>query len=287
MLARLMREGVDVGGAGLVVGTSAGGLAAAMLRCGLDAAQMEELAATGCLDVGALHVSLPNPVTGREPSGDGSRHPATLAGLLEARRIPHLTAALAGILPPAGFCLAELARSVDLLHQAYAGRSWPELATWVPATDLASGQRVVFGVHGEPEATIGAAVAATCAVPGLLSPVRVGGRFYVDGGVVSFTNVDLAVTARPRRILVLNPLSTLPILGDSGTRAGVGRLLKIVLDRGLARSVAQARAQGISVQLVTPTPLEAQALGRRLMDFDRGPAILDAVTARPQGVLTW
>ena len=55
------------------------------------------------------------------------------------------------------------------------------------ATDIQSGQEVVFG-----KGNTGAAVRASCAVPGVFRPVRIGDRFYVDGGVVSPVAVDAA-----------------------------------------------------------------------------------------------
>ncbi|MEI7035204.1 patatin-like phospholipase family protein [Fulvimonas yonginensis] len=55
------------------------------------------------------------------------------------------------------------------------------------ATDLASGQRVVF-THGDT----GLAVRASCSVPGVFEPAAIGGRRYVDGGVVSPVPVDAA-----------------------------------------------------------------------------------------------
>jgi NTE family protein len=58
---------------------------------------------------------------------------------------------------------------------------------YVVATDIQSGQEVVFG-----KGNTGAAVRASCAVPGVFRPVRIGDRFYVDGGVVSPVAVDAA-----------------------------------------------------------------------------------------------
>lgn len=53
------------------------------------------------------------------------------------------------------------------------------------ATELETGQRMVFR-HGDT----GQAVRASCSVPGVFEPVAIGGRHYVDGGVVSPVPVD-------------------------------------------------------------------------------------------------
>lgn len=55
------------------------------------------------------------------------------------------------------------------------------------ATDIQSGQETVF-----ERGNTGTAVRASCSIPGIFRPVRVGDRVYVDGGVVSPVAVDAA-----------------------------------------------------------------------------------------------
>jgi NTE family protein len=55
------------------------------------------------------------------------------------------------------------------------------------ATDIASGEEMVFG-----KGNTGSAVRASCAIPGIFQPVRIGDRTYVDGGVLSPVAVDAA-----------------------------------------------------------------------------------------------
>ncbi len=55
------------------------------------------------------------------------------------------------------------------------------------ATDIQTGEEHVF-TSGDA----GAAVRASCAIPGIYPPAPVGGRLYVDGGVVSPVAVDAA-----------------------------------------------------------------------------------------------
>jgi NTE family protein len=55
------------------------------------------------------------------------------------------------------------------------------------ATDVQSGQETVFG-----RGNAGTAVRASCSIPGIFRPVRIGDRVYVDGGVVSPVAVDAA-----------------------------------------------------------------------------------------------
>jgi len=55
------------------------------------------------------------------------------------------------------------------------------------ATEIQSGQEVAFG-----SGNTGMAVRASCSIPGVFRPVRIGDRMYVDGGVVSPVAVDVA-----------------------------------------------------------------------------------------------
>lgn len=278
MVARLIERGQLPPAPDLVVGTSAGSLTAALLRSDLTPNQMRELSVTGELTTADGVVRLPNPLADRVCSSEQVSRKDSVAHTVTDHRPPHLTAMLAGMLPPTGFSLLDLARAVDGLSDRPG--AWPEKPTWIPATDLATGHRAVFGMPGEPITSLGSAVAASCAVPGLLSPVRVGPHYYVDGGVVSFTHVDLAALARPRRLLILNPLARLKILGGQGAKGRFGVLLKRVLERDLARGIAVARQNGTHVVLLEPNELEHEAMGPRLMDFDRGELIAAAVAKR-------
>ncbi len=62
-----------------------------------------------------------------------------------------------------------------------------DIPFYAVATDIQSGREVVFG-----KGNTGAAVRASCSVPGVFRPVKIGDRIYVDGGVVSPVAVDAA-----------------------------------------------------------------------------------------------
>jgi NTE family protein len=55
------------------------------------------------------------------------------------------------------------------------------------AADIQSGKEIVFGTGNT-----GAAVRASCSIPGIFRPVNISGKMYVDGGVVSPVAVDAA-----------------------------------------------------------------------------------------------
>ncbi len=55
------------------------------------------------------------------------------------------------------------------------------------ATDISNGEEVAFA-----KGNTGEAVRASCSVPGVFQPKKIGGKTYVDGGVVSPVAVDVA-----------------------------------------------------------------------------------------------
>ncbi len=77
---------------------------------------------------------------------------------------------------------------------------------YVTATDLDTCERVVFGSDGYDDVPISTAVRASTALPMVYEPVRIGDRDLVDGGLISTTNLDLAVEAGARLVVVVNPL---------------------------------------------------------------------------------
>lgn len=55
------------------------------------------------------------------------------------------------------------------------------------AADIQTGEEIVFA-----SGNTGTAVRASCSIPGIFQPVRIGSRIYVDGGIVSPVAVDAA-----------------------------------------------------------------------------------------------
>jgi len=70
-----------------------------------------------------------------------------------------------------------------------------ERQLFITATDLDTCERVVFGTDGFDDVPISTAVRASTALPMVYEPVKVGDRELVDGGLISTTNLDLAVEA--------------------------------------------------------------------------------------------
>jgi NTE family protein len=148
----------------------------------------------------------------------------------------------------------------------------------VVAVQRRTGRRVVFGRPGSPPAAVADAVAASCAVPWLFAPVRIGDREYVDGGVWSATNLDAAPAGQGTHLLCLNPTA-----GLTGAHSLVG------LARSFARSAVSIEAlalrrRGAVVRTVQPSREVAAAMGADFMNHEPGEQVLAAGYEQGLGV---
>lgn len=98
-----------------------------------------------------------------------------------------------------------------------------ERELYIAATDLDSCERVVLGASGWDDVPISSAVRASTALPMVYRPVEIKGRELVDGGIVSTTNLDIAVEAGAKFIVVVNPI--VPYVNDleQPTKSGQDR----------------------------------------------------------------
>jgi NTE family protein len=205
--------GWDARDADVIVGTSAGSLDGALLRADLSPRDYyahtvgEPLSPQGQ----ALLRHAPPPIGGRSYPWSWSWRPASSGCLIRAARRPwsaRLGMLAAAALPEGAVPL----RPIDvLLRPLFKGHSWPRRPLWISAVRLRDGQRVVFGRdRGLPSVHVAEAVAASCAIPGWFSPVRIGGRRFVDGGAHSFSNGDLLERLDLDLVVVSAPMSAAP-----------------------------------------------------------------------------
>lgn len=254
--------GFDARGCAQYVGTSAGSIVAASLAAGIQPASRlgelpeqpvvstEEQARAGAFDA-ALGAALRLGSTAAAPLASLTLASTAAGGALLRRT------ALRRI--PAGRrSLAALGGAIERAGARWDGR------LRVVAVELESGSRVVFGAPGAPALSVALAVEASCAIPGVFRPVRAGGRSYVDGGVWSPTNMDVAELDPDHSVLCLNPTGSLrPTL--SGLAGTLGPL-----SRGLASAEALAlRHRGASVTIVNPDTASTTAFGANLMEARR------------------
>ena len=98
--------------------------------------------------------------------------------------------------------------------------SFSELACelYLTATDLDTCERVVFGAGDTDDVAISTAVRASGALPMVYSPVKINDRELIDGGMRSTTNLDIAVEAGAKLIVVINPI--VPYINDFSAPSG-------------------------------------------------------------------
>jgi NTE family protein len=78
----------------------------------------------------------------------------------------------------------------NVIAQRLPTHTWPDRVLRVTAIDIATGELVVFDRNSGVDLVD--AVAASCAVPGAWPPVTIGDRRYMDGGIGSTINLDVA-----------------------------------------------------------------------------------------------
>ena len=144
--------------------------------------------------------------------------------------------------------LGRLALEADTVDEAVrrrvietriAGVDWPGDRVVVVAVDAVTGDRRAF--DGSSGVNLVDAVAASCAVPGVWPPVTIDGDRYIDGGIWSLTNADLAVGCH--RVVVLAPLT----------------------DRTLYEELA-GMGPGVRTAVVTPDAASLEAFGTDVLD---------------------
>jgi NTE family protein len=114
--------------------------------------------------------------------------------------------------------VAEAVRR-DVIAQRLPSHDWPDRVLRVTAIDIATGKLVVFNRASGVELVD--AVAASCAVPGAWPPVTIGERRYIDGGIGSAINLDVADDCDAAVVLVPAGVSAQSSFG-AGPAAEVG-----------------------------------------------------------------
>jgi NTE family protein len=287
--ALVTETGWDPMEADRIVGTSAGAMIGAIVSAGVPVWFMVAHSAgetiSGVRDAGGRPASDADRSAGARfrpdglPTWPGSWRLA-LATLQNPRRFPP-AAVTAGWLPR-GFISTEPLK--DTVRRA-AGDGWsPHPGLWIVACDYATGRRVVFGRRGSPEATLADAVAASCAIPSFYRPVEIGGRLYVDGGMWSTSNLDVAGGEELDLVVCLNPTSSLhPTRAWNPIEWGPG-LVRGASGRRLGHEAKKLRAAGTRVVLIQPTDVDLRAMGPNLMSNRRRHATLEVArsTTRTQ-----
>jgi NTE family protein len=252
--------GWDARDAVSIVGTSAGSLVGALLRCGVAPDELADLTNGG--PVSRVHERLQrlHLASETEPPKSarwaGPLRAPTVAGLWRSARHRSGWPAILSMVRPARFDLRQMVGELDRLS----GWGWPDSDLRICAVSTASGRRRVL--DSDAGVYLSTAVAASCAVPGLFAPQRVGGEWLVDGAVHSATNVDVTPFDRVDEVWVIAPMA-----GDVFQHWAMSPLrsrINAALRQELLRVPPEVR-----VRLFQPGPEASAAMGVALMSKDR------------------
>lgn len=234
ILYGLAQAGVDLAAADLVVGTSAGSVVGAQLTSGLLTPQ-------------ELYEHQLGDTAGEAVARLGAGLVARYAVAMVRSRDPQSYRRRVGALALAADTVGEAERR-KVLEARLVSHAWPRRRLVVTAVDALTGELAAF--DRESGAGLVDAVSASCAVPGVWPPVTVDGRRFIDGGIRSATNADLASGCK--RVVILAPMAF-----GSGVVPSP------------AAQAARLREAGAQVLLITPSAQARKAFGRNVLDPSR------------------
>jgi predicted acylesterase/phospholipase RssA len=278
------------------VGTSAGAFVASLCANGVTPEEMMRVVtrqgpqAFRDIDLGDL-LRLNFPGLART----GVRLPLRMASLAR-QLLPQLgqvsfidlVLGLAEVLPSGAYTGAGIERYVSkVLAQDGRSDDFRELEheLYLVATDLDSCERIVFGADGYDDVPISTAVRASGALPMVYAPVKVGDRELIDGGIVSTTNLDIAIEAGAELVIVINPVVPYVSERDEEGLPLDGRAPRRISDRGFSKIGYQAfkllahrrlhelagmweeRYPGVDIVLIEPEPTDELMFETSIMSF--------------------
>lgn len=138
-------------------------------------------------------------------------------------------------IPDNGFLKGERLRDYinSKLQHAPAGK--PKIPFYAVATDIKSGESVVFKTGN-----IGMAVQASCAIPGVFQPARFSGASYVDGGVVKPLPVDVARLYGADIVIAVDISSGIDTVVPTSTMETILKSIQIMYSKMSQPSISQA-----------------------------------------------
>ncbi|MEI7622693.1 MAG: patatin-like phospholipase family protein [Actinomycetes bacterium] len=248
VLDALASAGVDLTTADRIVGTSAGSAVGAQLRTGESLAS---LCARQLVPVGQsaeLQV---------ESSLDGliEQFAACFEGAPDEIEVRRRLGAVA-----LRVATVEESARLAVIESRLSSHEWSDRELLITTVDAFTGEFKVFDRHsGIP---LVSAVAASCAVPGIWPPVTIGETRYIDGGVRSGSNADLAEGCDV--VVIVAPFA-----------GGFGPTVEV--------EAASLREQGAIVEVISADEASTAAFGTNVLDpATRGPSLREG---RRQGAL--
>ncbi|TXH42989.1 MAG: patatin [Actinobacteria bacterium] len=261
VISALADAGWDARTASILQGTSAGSITATSLAAGFPPADLvrRHLGRPLSAQANAILARVGPDSREWEAAQERSLRPASPGLLADLVRNPwgaHPGKIAAAALPEGRVSTAGIARGMAEL----CGGVWPADSLRISALRLSDGQTVIFGGEGAPRPEVGAAVAASCAIPGYFAPVEIGGERYVDGGTTSACNAGAVLHEELDVVLVSAPMAI-----HSGVRVAPDTPWRRVVRHQVDREIRVLRTAGVQVVLFAPTAEVAAAMGANPM----------------------
>ena len=259
LLAGLLEGGVDVREADYVLGTSAGSFVGSQVAGGRDMRKTcEAIIAEEARQASAAEVAQPKPA-GDRPSGPAPM--MTLMRLMqeaaEGRRPADEVRRELGAFALAAATVDEATFIKSFGRSLAEGGQWPARHFACTAVDTATGDFQVW--DNDSGVGLAQAVASSCSVPGVYPPITINGKRYMDGGMRSGTNADLA-KGHDKVILVAVRIGAGDPAALERSKAALDKEIKVLTDAGA------------EVEVITPDEASAAAFGNNLMNARVRPA---------------
>lgn len=245
LLAGLAEGGADVSHADWILGTSAGSFVGAHLAMSRNPAAMLE-----------AEFAAADQIKAATPSDGPARPAPDLTPLMSVMmsKPPGEPLAVEGRMKLAKMALEAQTVSEEIFIAGFGPLAqgehpWPA-GYACTAVDTADGELVVW--DGDKAAPLIRAIASSCSVPTIFPPITIDGRRYIDGGMRSGTNADLAKGHGKVLLVAVAPPAFAPFMMP-----------------GLEAELAQVRAAGGEAALIVPDAGSGEAFGPNLMDGSR------------------
>jgi NTE family protein len=243
----LSDEGVDLGFADVIMGTSAGAWAGAWFA---SERSHDFVGAMHRLAAGPEPLRIDSDLIGQVCSVMGAAEGPL--GPPDTQRIGELAVRV----PPVG---------VRFYARYLPGTEWPERFHAL-VVHVRTGELRVLGHADALPLELG--VAASCAAAGLAPAVALPDGVYMDGGARSATNADVIVGHGMSRVIVASPVSPeVPLIGPAVARV-------------LAEECRRLAEAGIRFKTVLPTEIENAAFGHDLLNYSKVGSAIEAGTRR-------
>jgi NTE family protein len=262
LAAGLAENGVNIADADLIIGTSAGSAVGAQLAMGRSPQQMYAAVSADAAN------ARPGPT--RANPGPAGAAP-NLMPLMEL-----MQKAASGDLDPeavrreiGAFALNAPTMSEDDFIATFgrmlaSSEEWPAKNYMCTAVDALTGAFKTWG--NDSGVPLARAIASSCSVPGIYPPITINGRRYIDGGMRSATNADLA-KGHDRVLVVVVTIGGEGPMADSSRKRFEGELDVL-------------RQSGSNVTAIAPDADSIAAFGLNLMDFTRRAGAAEAGLAQ-------